>query len=130
MGFPMANAVIRRLQGGANPRQGSAEARAAIDGHHGGPRSWRAFRFAPALRVAVRGDRANHREHDSHHRGGEEVARRTEGRAGRGISSTKGTRRSAKRDRRAREKNGGGWSPTTMKRVGGSNGSVAISATD
>src|SRR2546427_7333565 len=73
MGFPMANAVIRRLQRGANPRQGSREARAAIDGHHAGPRYWRAFHCARALRVAVRGNRANHREHDRDHRGGEEV---------------------------------------------------------
>src|SRR5207249_2610501 len=73
MGFPMATAVIRRLQRGANPRQGSAEARAAINGHHGGPRYWRAFHCAPALRLAVRGNRANHREHDRDHRGGDEV---------------------------------------------------------
>ena len=35
MGLRRSNGVIRRLQRGANPRQRSTEARAAIDGHHG-----------------------------------------------------------------------------------------------
>ena len=42
----------------------------------------------------------------------------------------KGTSFSAKSERLIREKKGGAWSPTTMNRVGGSAGLVAMSATD
>src|SRR5438093_153437 len=51
-----------------------AQKRGRCGGHHGRARYWRAFHCAPALRVAVRGDRADHREHGGDHLDGDDTA--------------------------------------------------------